>query len=187
MPFNQPLRGRVEPNTPSWSRATAADREAFYRRAGELAVAEKRGELSRAIGANGRRFRPRKHPRPDGANGPVLTPHGDDSRTARLLTYRAWGDGLTLFWHAGIGRSHSTPWGDILGYHAAGAGSLPRRDTRLSTRGLGKVRKEMADWWSRRAAAKTKEANRATAASQATLTRKYPGLGAYFRRPGEGF
>src|SRR4051794_25967159 len=139
--LNQPLAGRVEPSARSWASASSALRREFYRHAGDLAVKEKRAELSRAIGANGRRMKPRKRPRPDGAGGPVLAPPAPGSRTAGLLASRATDRGVPLFWHAGLSGASRTPWGVILGYHAAGrVRGAPARDARLSTRGVGRVR-----------------------------------------------
>jgi hypothetical protein len=188
VPFNQPLSGLVEPDVPSWEDATTADKLAFYQEAGKRAVLAKRAELARAIGANGRRMKPRKYPRPDGANGPVMTPHDEDSRTRRLLAARAWGGGLTLFWHAGSRRKdQKRPWGTILGFHAAGAGRLPKRDVRLSKRGINQVRADMRRWWINRVAAATKRKNAAERKEQSRLVAKYRSLKAYFRPPGEGF
>jgi hypothetical protein len=168
MPFNQPLAGLVEPAARSWKSAKAADRKALYEFAGELAVKEKRKELARAVGANGRRMRPRKHPRPDGANGPVMTPHDEASRTGRLLAFRAWAGGITLFWHAGLSRGQRKAWGTILGYHAAGkVRGAPRRDVRLSKRGIGAVAAAVRKWWTARLRAATRrEKARAVAAAQ---------------------
>lgn len=151
--FNQPLRGLIEPDSPSWRSAGPPDRLAFYREAGPLAVKEKRRELALAIGSNGRRMKPRKHPRSDGADGPVLTPHDEDSRTSRLLAARAFQDGLTLFWHSGISKGTRKAWGVILGYHARGqVRGAPVRDVRLSKRGIGVVKRAMARWWADRQA-----------------------------------
>jgi hypothetical protein len=155
MPFNQPLAGLVEPRAGSWRSASPADRRALYEFAGRLAVKEKRAELARAIGANGRRMKRRKHPRPDGADGPVMTPHDRASRTSRLLDARAWAGGVTLFWHAGLSRSSRTPWGSILAFHAGGAARLPVRDVRLSRRGIGRVRESARKWWTARLRAAT--------------------------------
>ncbi len=168
MAFNQSLAGKIEPAARSWSTARAGDRLAFYREAGQKAVRVKREELARGIGSNGRRMKPRERPRRDGANGPVLTPHDDQSRTARLLTFRATAAGLTLFWHAGIRKGQRKPWGVILGFHAAGlVRGAPVRDVRLSTRGLFQVRDQMRTWWTRRVAQADRRAeDRALAATK---------------------
>ncbi len=221
MGLNQKLAGSIEPNSESWRSAKAADRLAFYKQAGDVAVSIKRDELSRGIGANGRKMKPRKRPRPDGANGPVLTPHDEKSRTSRLMASRATSSGVTLYWHAGIRKGQKTAWGTILGFHAAGDGHLPVRDVRLSKRGVGLVRKAMETWWEERLKARARKARKAepskpglierfkgavkgvvdaarrkfTAPSsashdairreQARLKKQYPGLGRYFRDPGE--
>jgi len=203
--LNQPLAGRIEPTARSWRDARPADRLAFYKAAGEAAVRLKRAELARAIGSNGRRMQPRKRPRPDGADGPVLTPHGEASRTARLLAARASAGGVTLFWHSGIGKAHRTPWGTILGFHAAGqVKGAPVRDARLSARGVNAVRAEMTTWWTRRVAARDRreedarrqttaprrglaaKARAAIVAAQVALVGKYRSLRGYFRTPGQG-
>jgi hypothetical protein len=194
-PLNQRLAGRIEPSDPAWKTASPALRREFYRVAGDLAVTEKRKELARAIGSNGRRMRARKEPRKDGANGPVLTPHDAASRTARLMAARAWDAGCTLFWHSGIRKGQAKPWGVILGYHAAGkVKGAPIRDVRLSTKGIGAVRKAMATWWAARvkpkaAAQKTapERGKSATRKAQAELTKKYRFLKQYLRDPKDGF
>jgi hypothetical protein len=197
MPFNQPLKGLIEPSVRSWSSATAADRKALYEQAGKLAVARKRDELARSIGSNGRRMRPRKYPRKDGANGPVLTPHDDQSRTARLMAFRASSTGLTLFWHGGVSKGQRKPWGTILGYHAEGkVRGAPKRDVRLSKRGIGVIRKEMASWWTARTREATRKANAAESKpkpkpggfsrAQKALIDKYSYLKDYLRPKGKG-
>jgi tetratricopeptide (TPR) repeat protein len=147
--LKQSLVGRVEPtSSSSWKKATPSQRKDFYEAAGEKAVAEKRRELARGIGANGRRMKPRKRPRPDGASGPVMTPHDSLSRTVRLLAAKIWDAGVTLFWHAGLSKSSRKPWGLVLSYHAEGrVKGAPARDVRLSTKGIGAVRRAMATWW----------------------------------------
>ena len=197
MPFNQPLAGLVEPSARSWRSATAADRKALYEFAGRLAVAEKRAELARAIGSDGRRMEARKRPRPDGANGPVLTPHDERSRTARLMAARAWAGGVTLFWHSGIGKGQRTPWGTILGYHADGkVKGAPVRDVRLSGRGIGRVRAEVARWWTARLREQGRKARAREAAppkpgrlsrAQESMAGRYGSLRDYFRGPKGGF
>jgi hypothetical protein len=197
MPFNQPLAGLVEPTARSWKSATAADRKSFYQEAGKRAVREKRSELTRAIGSNGRTMKPRKHKRADGANGPVLTPHDAASRTSRLLAFRAWQGGVTLFWHSAITKDQRKPWGTILGYHADGkVRGAPKRDVRLSKRGRGVVAKEMAKWWTGFLRARPKPAIPQPTAkakkpgvfsrAQKALIDKYSYLKDYFRPKGQG-
>lgn len=147
MPFNQRLAD-LAPDDPTWRNAPPALRLAFHRKAGEVAVEVKRGELSRGIGANGRRMAPRKRPRADGANGPVLLPHRADSRTVRLLAAHSDPSGITLFWRSGHSRAQRLSWGTVLGFHAAGqVKGAPVRDVRLSKRGVGLVRERMRRWW----------------------------------------
>lgn len=166
MPFNQPLKGLIEPSVRSWSSATAAERKALYEQAGKLAVKAKRDELTRAIGRNGRTMKPRKRPRPDGADGPVLTPHDRASRTDRLMDAKATATGCTLFWHSGIRRGQKKPWGTILGYHADGkVRGAPKRDVRLSTRSINKVKADLARWWTAFRSAATRAETRAATAT----------------------
>jgi hypothetical protein len=196
MPFNQPLAGSIEPAGSSWKKANSAQKRAFYKAAGDLAVAEKRKELARAIGANGRRMKARKYPRKDGADGPVMTPHDEESRTSRLLAFRAWDGGLTLYWHGGVSRGQRKPWGTILGYHADGkVRGAPRRDVRLSKRGIGAVRKAMADWWEKNRKRGRKPAQESTPSpkknagfskAQKALIGKYAYLKDYLRPKGKG-
>jgi hypothetical protein len=192
------LAGLIEPPGRAWSDAPAADRLAFYKHAGELAVKAKRAELARAIGANGRRMKARKRPRPDGATGPVLTPHREGSRTSKLLAARPTASGVTLFWHAGLRKGQERPWGAILAFHARGAGKLPVRDVRLSRRAINALRAEMGRWWADRLAERRRLARnadrrgrRARAGpirrAQEALARKYRSLKDYFREPGDGF
>lgn len=164
MAFNQRLSAEIEPAGPAWRSAAAADRLAYFAAAGELAVKLKRAELARAIGANGRRMKARKHPRPDGADGPVMTPHDEASRTARLMASHADPRGMTLFWRSGHGGAQRLPWGTILGFHAGGfVEGAPKRDVRLSKAGIARVRREMAIWWAARSADKARRDDRAEA------------------------
>lgn len=201
MKFNQRLDVKaIGPGGPAWDRATGPQRRAFFLEAGRLAVEAKREELTRAIGADGKTMAPRKHPRPDGANGPVLTPHDAASRTARLMAAHADPAGMTLFWRAGLSARQRLPWGTILGFHAGGfVRGAPVRDVRLSRRAIGRLKKQLGAWWHARhradaarvrgddptPAPKMKPA--AIRKAQAALTRKYPSLGAYFRDPRDGF
>jgi hypothetical protein len=98
-----------------------------------------------------------------------MTPHNEASRTARLLAFRAWRGGLTLFWHGGVSRGQRTAWGTILGYHAAGrVRGAPRRDVRLSKRGIGAVAQAAKKWWTARlrAAARNEKAQALAAAQK---------------------
>lgn len=149
--FNQRLSREIEPDDPTWAVASASRRVLFFREAADRAVALKRAELSRGIGANGRRMPARRRPRPDGADGPVLTPHGDSSRTARLMAGHGDYKGMTIYWRSGHSGSQKLPWGTILGFHARGeVPGAPPRDVRLSRRGIGQLRREMAAWWLQR-------------------------------------
>lgn len=148
MAFNIPLAGQIEPTDPSWANAATTDRRAFYQRSGEVAVRILREQLRLAIGADGQKMIPRQKRRRDGANGPVLSPHYGQSRTMRLMTFKAWDHGVTVFWQGGMSRTQKLPWGKILGFHAHGEviGAY-LRDVRLAPRSIRKIVIEMARWW----------------------------------------
>jgi hypothetical protein len=151
--FNQPLAGLVEPSSaPSWTTATDAERRAFYTEAGARAVKRLRAQLRRAVGRDGARMAPRKQPRADGANGPVMTPHRAMSRAGRLLDARVSASGVTLYWHGGVGAVRgATSFGTILGYHAAGeVPGAPVRDVRLCDAEIQALQTEMTAWWTAR-------------------------------------
>ena len=207
--FNQRLTDEITPDDESWKHATQAERLAYFKRAGKLAVPLKRSELSRAIGANGRRMAPRKRPRPDGAAGPVLTPHRDDSRTMRLLDAHADPRGMTLYWRSGHSNVQRLPWGTILGFHARGeVKGAPARDVRLSKRGINALRVEMVRWWQQQHAEKVEARERERVAAQAeeehkaarslaikagkaaskakrAVAEKYKGLAGYLKPPND--
>lgn len=214
MPLNQKFADLHPTDEAShWGDATDTDRLAFYRRAGERAVELNRAELQRGIGANGRRLAARKRPCADGATGPALLPHRDESRTIRLMASRPTASGVTLFWHSGHSKVQKTSWGAILGFHAAGeVKGAPVRDVRLSPKGIERLRVEMRAWWAnhhaprlRRAAAERiaaqeaeeKAARRAerrkrgvvpkvAAKAKAAMVRRYPGLAPYLGSDGRG-
>ena len=174
MGFNQRFGLRdLAPDDPTWGEASPATRLAFFRHAGDRMVAIKRGELARAIGANGRRMAARKWPRPDGATGPVLTPHGADSRTARLMAAHATVESVTLFWRSGHSKAQRLPWGTILGFHAAGqVKGAPARDVRLSGKGLRTLKDEMLAWWRENHAPALRKAREGRLAAEEAARRK---------------
>ncbi len=130
----------IEPPDATWKQAPESERRAFWQRAGEIAVDVKRKSLARGLDRFGRRLKPIKARRPDGAKGPPLTPHAAGSRTRRLLAFAVAKAHLTLYWRSG--------WGKILGYHAEGAGHLPVRDViGLSKADERTIRDRAWTWW----------------------------------------
>lgn len=144
------------PPADEWEAASAADRKAYLRRLGEIAMERKHWELDRALDANtGERMPARQKPRDDGADGPVLTPHNRQSRSHRYMRASAGAKHVTIWWSHG--------WGTILGYHADGVviGAYKRDVIGLTPAGERKVAREALDWWRRnhpkkKAAAKPK-------------------------------
>jgi hypothetical protein len=82
----------------------------------------KRRQIESNVGADGRELlRVRPTSRPDGSRDDPLHPHGERSRTLRLIrgTPVVRLGVITLDWHR---------FTTVVGYHAVGAGSLPTRD-----------------------------------------------------------
>lgn len=133
--------------------AKAADKRAFVSRLAEMALFLKRREIVRGIGPDGKKFKPRKHPRADGADGAPLSPHGMESRTAALLAAHEAVDFVTLFWRAKSRKS----WAKILGYHAMGMvrGAPIRDEFGLSPKTQRQIKADMALWWRTRKKTKT--------------------------------
>src|SRR3954468_4292709 len=133
MPFSQDLTGLIEPRAKTWSGATDAQRAWYYGQMAKLAERKKRVELMQAIGRFGV-MDPRKHPRADGASGPVMDPHGGASRAFKLLASSATASSCKLYWRAGgaiVSKSGTVYFTDILGYHADGkVRGAPTRDVR---------------------------------------------------------
>jgi hypothetical protein len=123
-----------------WKRASEADRKAYWNEVGRLAYAAKQRELAQGIGVDGKPLFPVKHPRPDGAKGPPLSPHRIQSRFRRYLDWREGRDGVTLFW------GHS--WRAIVGYHMLGKGHLPVRNVvGLTLPSQNGIRERARRWW----------------------------------------
>jgi hypothetical protein len=147
-PLNIRLAGpEFEPTDPRWRLAGHAERLAYFRKLGEIALEVKKAEIRRGISRTGRKLKPVKMQyRKDGATGPPLIPHVDESRTIRLLAAHAMVTGVTLFWRPDAGRS----WRRILGYHAYkhGPRSLPVRNTiGITPKGQQTIaRRAKAEW-----------------------------------------
>lgn len=140
----------IEPKGDAWKQATPEERRAYWTRVGEIALAVKKDEIRRGIGADGEKFMPVKpSSRPDGATGKPLDPHYAESRTVRLLGMRVAKDGVTLFWHSGISAKQKLPWATILGYHADGVviGAYRRDTIGISPAGLHRIEDAARLWW----------------------------------------
>jgi hypothetical protein len=128
---------------PRWSTTSKARRSAFLARLKADAIALKLAELESGLDVSGGAMPPRKRARPDGANGPVLSPHGSDSRSQKWLrvTPGVVGGTLTLHWSHG--------WGVILGYHARGeVRGAPARDViGLTPNSIGQLQAKAAAYW----------------------------------------
>lgn len=135
---------KFEPaNKAAWQQADSARRKAWYGYVGEAAAATMRSKLLAGRGRNGRRLLVRLEPREDGADGPPLSPHGEESRTVKLLRSRAYSTKAVLFWIGG--------WGEILAYHQAGIpsrGGLRVRDVGgFTQKELDAIRKAATAKW----------------------------------------
>jgi hypothetical protein len=123
-----PLRDERRVDVAEWigrDRYLSADRrtqEAYLRFCLPLVLDAKRRQIESNVGADGRELlRVRPTSRPDGSRDDPLHPHGERSRTLRLIrgTPVVRLGVITLDWHR---------FTTVVGYHAVGAGSLPTRD-----------------------------------------------------------
>lgn len=135
------------PTDIAWFRAAAGDRRAYWRQVAVLARDEVYRQLTRGIGADGRRMPARKRPRHDRASGPVLVPHWSDSRFRTELRWQATEDGAVLWW--------KSPWGKIVGYHARGEvrGAPVRNVVGVTAEGQSRIRRKAREWWDGKARA----------------------------------
>lgn len=126
-----------------WDSATEAERKGYWRKLGELGIARKRWELNRGLDVDGKQMIPVQQPRPDGADGPPLSPHTAGSRSQKWLRATAGKSHVTIWWSHG--------WGRILGYHADGVviGAYRRDVIGLTPAGLKKVYEEAERWFKR--------------------------------------
>jgi hypothetical protein len=161
--------------------APAALRAAALKQLGTLAVAELRRQLRAGKDAHGGKLQAIRHRRPDGAQGPPLSPHQAGSRFQKWARFAVASGHVTVFWSHG--------WAKIVGAHAfprarKGGWSLPVRDVvGLAPAGRRRVKAQLDTWWAGKAprvvpASKpTPKPKRKPAV--AALTRKYPYLGPY--------
>lgn len=141
-PKNIPLNG-LFPLPPGLETASVPHRAKFWKLVGQEALRLKRGEIESGVDIWGNKFQTVK--RQWGDPTPLL-PHGQASRTYRLLSLNSTARGATLFWRAGGGR---VPWPKILGYHAYrhGPRNLPvRNEIGLSPRSVEALMARSAEW-----------------------------------------
>ena len=130
-----------EPPGPEWRWTTPDQRRGYWREVAVLSRDEVYRQLHKGIGANGEKLPPRRRPRRDHANGPVLSPHWSDSRFRTELRWQGTPDGAVLWWRS--------PWGRIVGYHARGEvrGAPARNVIGITVQGQERVKKKAAEWW----------------------------------------
>ncbi len=176
----------------AWRAADARARREFLEFARVRAVATLRAQLVAGRDRYGARLKPvLPTSRPDGADGPPLTPHDEGSRSQKWIRSQAAPSrrGVTLWWSHG--------WGAILGYHGDGlVRGAPVRDVRgLAPGRLRTLRRECRAWWDARgrparvstpakapAPAKAPESARADSGSRAAtraIKRRYPDIKPY--------
>lgn len=144
--MNAEISVRVWPNEGSWRVATAKERREYLEELGRIALRVKRAELLAGLDKNGRPLEPIRERRRDQAGGPPLCPHGESSRTVRLLDFDI-DEGaaeVRLYWHEG--------WDEVLVHHAQGIvrkGRIePSRDVLgISPQGREQIREQAVAWW----------------------------------------
>jgi hypothetical protein len=121
---------------------------------------------------------PRKHPRSDGANGPVMDPHGAASRAYKLLASSATAKGCKLFWRAGgaiVSKKGVIYMPEVLGYHADGlVRGAPVRDVRLSDDSIASLRQEGESVWRKRPKQSGATTPKTSATQPTKLSKKGP-------------
>src|SRR5690348_15762023 len=79
----------VEPRADlAWHRAPASEKAAYFNELARLASESRVAANLAAEDWEGGRMTPRLHPRPDGAAGPVFSPHWRDSRSNTEIRYK---------------------------------------------------------------------------------------------------
>jgi hypothetical protein len=136
--FSPPANDRV------WKIAPESEKRAYWKRLGELAVERKRRELRKGLDAAGNKLkRVLKRSRPDGADGPPLSPHQAESRFQKYVAVRSTASGVTIFWMAG--------WAKVVGGHRSGnANGVVRDVVGLSPASQRWVKESARRWWRNR-------------------------------------
>jgi hypothetical protein len=140
---NIPLKG-LFPIPPGVETASVQLRAAFWKQVGTAALRLKRKEILAGIDVWGKKLQPVK--RTWGDPTPLI-PHGEESKTYRLLTLTYSAQGATLYWRSSGSR---VSWPTILGYHAYrhGPRSLPvRNEIGLSPRSIQHLTGEAKGIW----------------------------------------
>lgn len=146
--MNTEIRIKIKPDR--WDQAALPLRRDYLTELGQVALEVKRRELLAGLDKDGRPMAPLHGLRKDQANGPPLCPHGEQSRTIRLLDFDIDENNgeILIFWHDG--------WDKILAHHAAGIRRLngesePVRDVfGISPRGLDQIQQQARTWWQTR-------------------------------------
>lgn len=148
----------IEPaNDPVWRLMDPSVRQAFWRAVVGFTLEAKDRELAAGLDRLGdpltpiapstrARGRKRSYTGLGSAGNPPLTPAGALSRTRALLTGRALVNSAEFYWT--YDTVSGLPWGQMLGWHRAGAGGLPKRDViGLAPQSLAAVKAQADRWW----------------------------------------
>jgi hypothetical protein len=142
---------------PAVRKASDTDRAKFWAAVSLFVAAAKDLELRQGLDKDGEALAPlaaktikyrRSAMGPADPYAPPLQPAHGLSRTRSLFTVEVADDldGVNCFWSYDAHTGGS--WGDILQYHADGAGNLPVRDViGLSTASLATVKSKADAWW----------------------------------------
>jgi hypothetical protein len=107
--------------------AIRTDTRAAGKAAAEAIEKGNRRDALAALDRFGRRMPPRKHPRPDGARGPVMSPHYTASRRIALFDAKV---SYTSAYGWNVKAGWAGPGVEVLVYHARGqVRGAPVRDT----------------------------------------------------------
>lgn len=132
-----------EPAGLAWLYARPEQRREHWRTVGNLAVRRIRNRLRLGRDKDGRPLARLRTKRPDGADGPPLTPHRAESRFSRYLRVSATPRGCVVFWGHG--------WAKVVRGHKLGWGALPVRDVVGLTRADERyIRAEARAVWARK-------------------------------------
>jgi hypothetical protein len=127
-----------------WKNAGPSERKKYFDEVGRLAITRKRRDLEKGLDANGDKLKkvlPKS--RPDGADGPPLSPHRVKSRFQRYVRVSASIDGVVIYWGYG--------WRKVVAGHRSGRACGVVRDVvGLSKAAQRWVRDNARAWWKAR-------------------------------------